>query len=94
MADLLPSASGAPDEDGVMQHSPRAIADALGVGLATVQRDIDELTHVGKLKPAEKMLGQDGKAYPAKRGPRNRGGTLYPPPLIVAVCGILWLLSG
>src|SRR5680860_546446 len=68
MADLLPSASGAPDEDGVMQHSPNAIADALGVSRPTVLEDIEELVSGYKLKAADKVRGQDGKAYPAKRG--------------------------
>jgi len=53
------------DEEGVMQHSPNAIADALGVGLATVQRDMDELTHVGKLK--------ESKQQPAARQLLDRG---------------------
>lgn len=53
------------DHHGVGVHSPNAIADALGVDLRTVQRDISELTPERKLP--EKRRGLDGKVRPATR---------------------------
>lgn len=55
------------DAHGVQVHSPNAIADALGVSLDTIQRDVNELTDVGKLEPPTHVRGRDGKAYPAKK---------------------------
>lgn len=53
------------DDRGVGVHSPNAIADALGVTLDTVQRDLAEVTDVGNLPDSRR--GKDGKVYPAKR---------------------------
>lgn len=55
------------DARGVGVHSPNAIADALGVSLDTVQRDMGELTDVGKLP--ETRRGKDGKVRPSSRPP-------------------------
>lgn len=46
-------------------HSPNAIADALGVALDTVQKDMAQLTGSGKL-PARR-LGKDGKVRATTR---------------------------
>jgi ParB-like chromosome segregation protein Spo0J len=52
-------------------HSQRAVAEALGVGLGTVQRDEEELTRAGQLDVPERIAGQDGKSYPAHKKPHG-----------------------
>jgi transposase-like protein len=47
-------------------HSLRAIAGALGVDKKQVQRDLAR-AEVGTLSPPDRVLGADGKSYPASR---------------------------
>lgn len=50
-------------------HSQRAVAEALGVGLGTVQRDEEQLTQAGQLDVPDRTVGRDGKSRPAHRPP-------------------------
>lgn len=91
---LLAGETVAVGRDEVARHSPPAIAAALGVSLDTVQRDMEQLTDVGKLTRPAKTLGQDGKVRPTRRPtepktdqpkaegvkPQKRGATRKPLP--------------
>lgn len=51
----------------VAKHTPNAIASALGVALDTVQRDMSQLTDVGKLERPDRAIGLDGKVRSTRR---------------------------